>query len=129
MERMTMTAGALHSVASGAGRMIDRAAEVKAQAALDGCEVSAVECESLAAAEVESLRPAQAAQHLFAASVETFISAVITASQDDGPGWDDALRHLGDAIGLYEAMRDILAEFGITTPSLPAIVHEVMGAL
>ena len=129
MERMTMAAGALHASANGAGEMIDRAAEVRAAAALERCEGSPVECESAALAEVESLRPAQAAQHLFAASVEGYVSAVITAAQSRDPNWADALRHLGDVMTVYDALRGVLREAGIDLPGLPAIIHSVMGDL
>jgi hypothetical protein len=129
MERMTMAAGALHSVAGGAAGMIDRAAELRAREAVDACTGTAQECEAAALAAVEPLEAAQAAQHLFAASVDTYISAVITAAQTRDPNWADALRHLGDAFGMYEALREILAEFGIQAPTLPAIIHNVMGDL
>ena len=129
MERMTMAAGALHSVASGAGKLIDRTAEVRARAAFDRCEGERPQCEAEALAAVESLRAAEAAQHLFAAAVSAYISAVITAAQSRDPDWSDALRHLGDAFGVYHAMREVLAEAGIEAPGIPAIVHNVMGDL
>ena len=129
MERMTMAAGALHSAAEGAGRMVDRAAEVRAEAALERCEGAPADCELAARRAVDSLRPAEAAQHLFAASVEGYVSAVITAAQSRDPNWADALRHLGDVMTLYDALRGVLAEAGIELPGLPAIVHTVMGDL
>lgn len=124
-----MAAGALHGVAKGSAAMIDRAAELRAREAVDACTGSAVECEAAALAAVEPLEAAQAAQHVFAASVDAYISALITAAQSRDPNWADALRHLGDAFGLYEAMRGVLAEFGIQAPTLPAIVHNIMGDL
>ena len=122
-----MAAGALHSVAGGAASMIDRAAELRAREAVDACAGTPAECEAAAMNAVEPLEAAQAAQHLFAASVDTYISAVLTAAQSRDPNWADALRHLGDAFGLYEALREVLAEFGITAPGIPAIVHNIMG--
>lgn len=107
--------------------MIDRAAELRAREAVDACTGTAQECEAAALAAVEPLEAAQAAQHLFAASVDTYISAVLTAAQSRDPNWADALRHLGDAFGLYEALRAVLAEYGIDAPGIPAIVHNIMG--
>lgn len=129
MERHTMAAGALHSVAGGSASMLDTAAELRARRALDACTGTPVECEAAAVAAVEPLEAAEAAQHLFAASVDAYIGAVLTAAQSRDPNWADALRHLGDAFGLYEALRAVLAEFDITAPGIPAIVHDIMGDL
>lgn len=129
MERMTMAAGALHSVAGSAATLIDRAAEVEGNQALDACEAPGPECQAQVAAAVDRFAPAEAAQHLFAASVEAYVSAVITAASSDSPDWGDALRHLGDALGIYEALRTTLRLFDINAPSIPRVVNDILGEL
>lgn len=130
VERMTIVAGSLHSVASGAGRMIDRAAEVRGAEALAACHgYSQQTCERSINVAIETLRPAQSAQHVFAAAVDAYVAAVITAAQSDDPDWGDALRHLGSALDLYEQMRVLLAEFGVEAPLLPDVVLQILEEL
>lgn len=129
MERMTMAAGALHGLADGAAKIVDRAAEDAGTRALNACEAPGPECQAQIAEAVDRIGPAEAAQHLFAASVDTFVNSVITAAQEDSPDWSDALRHLGDAIGLYDALRTVLRLFDIDAPGVPRILSDLLGAL
>lgn len=123
LERHTMAAGILHGGAGVAASVIDQGAREAAGRAGDADEIA------------EALRPwrrAEAVQHTLAVAVEAYVAEVLAMAMEDAgePDTTRALRALRHAVAVYGALVELLAEYGVTLPSVArvlALVGEAMG--
>lgn len=123
LERHTMAAGILHGGAGVAAQVIEARAQADADAATSEADL---------AARMERWRRAEAAQHLAAAAVDVYVAEVLAAAvvADSGePDEERLLRALGEALSVYQALAVLLAEYGVTLPSVGRVLALVGGAL
>lgn len=123
LERHTTAAGILHGGAGVAAQVIEARAQADADAATDEADL---------AARMERWRRAEAAQHLAAAAVDVYLSEVLAAAVVADSGELDEerlLRALGEALGVYQALASLLAEYGVTLPGVGRVLALVGGAL
>lgn len=126
LERHTTAAGLLHGATGVAASVIDQGAREAAAGAGDADELRAA---------LVPWRRAEAAQHLVAAAVEVYIAEVLAMAVAEATGEADderARRALVHAVTAYRALVDLLAEYGVTLPSVASVlrfVAEIGGAL
>ena len=113
LERHTMAAGLLHGGTGVAAQVIEARAQADADAATDEADLTA---------RMERWHRAEAAQRLVAAAVDVYVAEVLAAAvvADNGARPDEArlLRALGEALSVYRALAELLAEYGVELPSV-----------
>ena len=122
LERHTMAAGILHGATGVAAGVVDRRAEMAAESATP---------ETIDAVQQRWERIA-AGQRVVAASVDVYVAEVIAMGGRVAAGDDDdtrVLRALSEALSVYRALADMLAEYGVTLPSVARVLALVGGAL
>lgn len=123
LERHTMAAGLLHGGTGVAAQVIEARAQADADAATSEADLSA---------RMERWYAAEAAQHLVAAAVDVYVAEVLAAAVVADSGEPDEarlLRALGEALSVYRALADLLAEYGVELPSVARVLSVVGGAL
>ena len=122
LERHTMAAGILHGATGVAASVVERRAEMAAESATP---------ETIDAVQQRWERIA-AGQRVVAASVNVYVAEVIAMGGRVAAGDDDdtrVLRALSEALSVYRALADMLAEYGVTLPSVARVLALVGGAL
>ena len=123
LERHTMAAGLLHGGTGVAAQVIEARAQADADAATDEADLTA---------RMERWHRAEAAQHLAAAAVDVYVAEVLAAAVVADIGEPDEarlLRALGEALSVYRALAELLAEYGVELPSVARALSVVGGAL
>jgi len=123
LERHTTAAGILHASTGIAAQVVDQGAREAAARAGDEAELTAA---------LVPWRRAEAAQHVVAAAVDIYVAEVLAAAvvADSGePDEERLLRALGEALSVYRALAVLLAEYGVTLPSVGRVLALVGGAL
>lgn len=129
LERHTMAAGILHAVADESAALIESEAQAAADAAVEPCVSGRAPRETCAAALAEAMRPrrrAAAVQRLYAAAVDGYVLAVLTAARDESPDLTLAVRALGRVLAVYDELRALLAEYGTTLPDPGPVVRALL---
>jgi len=123
LERHTTAAGILHASTGIAAQVVDQGAREAAARAGDEAELTAA---------LVPWRRAEAAQHLAAAAVDVYVAEVLVMALEAESGEPDdtrAVRALVAAVSAYGALVELLAEYGVTLPSVGRVLALVGGAL
>lgn len=130
LERHTMAAGILHAVADESAQIIEADAQRAADDAVAPCEAGEAPRETCEAALTEAMRPrrrAAAVQRLYAAAVDGYVLAVLTAARDESPDLSLAVRALGRVLAVYDELRALLGEYGVPLPDPGPLVRGLLG--
>lgn len=121
LERHTVVASVFHRASEGSARVI----EAEARAAVAKLPTA----EEVHAA-IERRRPIEAGQHLFASSVDAYVTALLLVAADETPDLGDAVRAGARVLAVYADLARLAAELGVELPALaPAALRLLGGGL
>lgn len=123
LERHTTAAGILHASTGVAASVIDQGAREAAAGAESPDELDQV---------LRPWRRAEAVQHTLAVAVEAYVAEVLAMAMEAETGEPDttrAVRALQHAVAVYGALVELLAEYGVTLPSVGRVLALVGSAV
>ena len=119
LERHTMAAAIFHEANAAAASYIEAEATAAVAAASTEAEVDAA---------IERRRPVEAAQHLFAASLDGYLTAILIAARAESPDMSDVRVAGIRLLDVYEQLRRLSHELGADLPSITRLVLPLLGA-
>lgn len=118
LERHTMAASIFHEANTAAAEYIEAEATAAVDAATTEAEVEAA---------IERRRPVQAAQHLFAATLDGYVTAILIAARAESPDMGDVRAAGLRLLDVYEQLRRLTHEIGVDLPSVTRYVLPLLG--
>ena len=119
LERHTMAAAIFHEANTAAASFIEEEAAAAVASATTEAEVEAA---------IERRRPVAAAQHLFAASLDGYLTALLIVARADNPDMGDVRAAGLRLLDVYEQVRRLSHELGVDLPSITRLVLPLLGA-